>query len=344
MKTLKNIHEGFFSNVGATGALYKNKVIEYLENIKNVNTKSLYIREMSRYTLEEAIKEVKTVPDDWFNNGLGDLLSKHRNANEIRNLRYLFARRLIISADVFDPKLTTLPNWFKLDDFVSFYKNVYGNAEELTVYIGNMQNLDPKEVINLLKNFNLIKGIVIVDCPKFKDFEGLPKKIGQDGLVFKPSPDIKFKYKDILKHFIDIEGPIIFNRVDNNNEDKLLKKAAAKAANDAKIKTKEKVDTIANGKDVTKEPKERTKIKPWNGAIEDAPMWKVDERNRVYMPDGMEFGRLTRDCTTVYRQVNKALFVKNPICYSNSPGDLIGYAYDKKDNLICKLVRGNVKN
>ena len=299
---------------------------------------------MGRYTLEEAIKEVKTVPDDWFNNGLGDLLSKHRNADEIRNLRYLFVRRLIISADVFDPKITTLPTWFKLDDFVSFYKNVYGNVEELTVYIGNMPNLDPKEVINLLKNFNLVKGIVIVDCPKFKDFEGLPKKIGQDGLVFKPSPNAKFRYRDILKYFTQIEGPIIFNRVDNNNEDKLLKKAAAKAANDAKIKTKEKVDTIANGKDITKEPKERTKIKPWNGAIEDAPMWKVDERNRVYMPDGTEFGRLTRDCTTVYRQVNKALFVKNPICYSNSPGDLIGYAYDKKDNLICKLVRGNVKN
>ena len=344
MNTLKNIHEGFFSNVGATGALYKNKIIEYLENIKNVNTKSLYIRDMGRYTLEEAIKEVKTVPDDWFNNGLGDLLSKHRNAGEIRNLRYLFARRLIISADVFDPKITTLPTWFKLDDFVSFYKNVYGNTEELTVYIGNMPNLDPKEVINLLKNFNLVKGIVIVDCPKFKDFEGLPKKIGQDGLVFKPSPNAKFRYRDILKYFTQIEGPIIFNRVDNNNEDKLLKKAAAKAANDAKIKTKAKVDTIANGKDITKEPKERTKIKPWNGAIEDAPVWKVDERNRVYMPDGTEFGRLTRDCTTVYRQVNKALFVKNPICYSNSPGDLIGYAYDKKDNLICKLVRGNVKN
>ena len=344
MKTLKNIHEGFFSNVGATGALYKNKIIEYLENIKNVNTKSLYIRDMGRYTLEEAIKEVKNAPDDWFNNGLGDLLVKHRNANEIRNLRYLFARRLIISADVFDPKITTLPNWFKLDDFASFYKNVYNNAEDLTVYIGNMPNLDPKEVINLLKNFNLIKGIVIVDCPKFKDFEGLPKKIGQEGLVFKPSPSVKFRYRDILKYFTEIEGRIIFNRVDDNNEDKLLKKTAAKAANDAKIKTKEKVDAIANGKDITKEPKERTKIKPWDGAIEDAPVWKVDERNRVYMPDGTEFGRLTRDCTTVYRQVNKALFVKNPICYSNSPGDLIGYAYDKKDNLICKLVRGNVKN
>lgn len=344
MKTLKNIHEGFFSNVGATGALYKNKIIEYLENIRNVNTKSLYIRDMGRYTLEEAIKEAKNAPDEWFNNGLGDLLSKYRNANEIRNLRYLFARRLIISSDVFDPKISTLPNWFKLDDFTSFYKNTYNNMEDLTMYIGNMPNLDPKEVINLLKNFNRIKGIVIVDCPKFKDFEGLPKNIEGDGLVFKPSPNAKFRYRDILKYFTQIEGPIIFNRIDDNNEEKLLKKAAAKAANDAKIKTKEKSDAIANGKDITKEPKERTKIKPWTGAVEDAPVWKVDERNRVYMPDGTEFGRLTRDCTTVYRQVNKALFVKNPICYSNSPGDLIGYAYDKKDNLICKLVRGNVKN
>ena len=221
MKTLKNIHEGFFSNVGATGALYKNKVIEYLENIKNVNTKSLYIREMSRYTLEEAIKEVKTAPDDWFNNGLGDLLSTRRNANEIHNLRYLFARRLIISADVFDPKLTTLPNWFKLDDFASFYKNVYGNAEELTVYIGNMPNLDPKEVINLLKNFNLIKGIVIVDCPKFKDFEGLPKKIGQDGLVFKPSPNAKFRYRDILKYF-RLPFPMTSFRLKNMTTDNIV--------------------------------------------------------------------------------------------------------------------------
>ena len=62
------------------------------------------------------------------------------------------------------------------------------------------------------------------------------------------------------------------------------------------------------------------------------------------MPDGTEFGRLTRDCTTVYRQVNKALFVKHPISNSMRPMDFIGYAYDKKDNLICKLVRGNVKN
>ena len=123
MKTLKNIHEGFFSNVGATGALYKNKVIEYLENIKNVNTKSLYIREMSRYTLEEAIEEAKNISDEWFNNGLGDLLSKHLNANEIRHLKWFFTRRLIITADVFDPKTTTLPTWFKLNDFVSFYKN-----------------------------------------------------------------------------------------------------------------------------------------------------------------------------------------------------------------------------
>ena len=59
------------------------------------------------------------------------------------------------------------------------------------------------------------------------------------------------------------------------------------------------------------------------------------------MPDGTEFGRLTRDCTTVYRQVNKALFVKHAV-YSIHPGDIIGYAYDKKDNLVCKLVRGNI--
>ena len=43
MKTLKNIHEGFFSNVGATGALYKNKVIEYLENIKNIKPEEVQL-------------------------------------------------------------------------------------------------------------------------------------------------------------------------------------------------------------------------------------------------------------------------------------------------------------
>lgn len=342
MKTLRNIHEGFFSNVGVTGALYKNKIKEYFENInKNRGTfVNLYIQQ---YTIEEVLKEINEVPDDWFNNGLGDLLSKHFNANEIRHLRWFFTSRLIITADVFDPKITTLPTWFKLDDFVPFYKNIYGNAEDLTMYIGNMPNLNPKEVSNFLKNFNLIKGIVIIDCPKFKGFEGFPKTIGDAGLTFKPSPNIKLRYRDVLKYFTDIKGPIIFNRIDDNNEDKLLKKAASKATNDAKIKTDKKVDAISNGKDITKEPKERTKIKPWDGAIEDAPVWKVDERNRVYMPDGTEFGRLTRDCTTVYRQVNKALFVKHAV-YSIHPGDLIGYAYDKKDNLICKLVRGNVKN
>ena len=346
MKTLKNIHEGFFSNVGATGALYKNKIKEYFENINKNRTTfdDLYI---SQYTIEEALKEINEIPDDWFNNGLGGLLSKvsrgSQDAMKMRHFKYFFTSRLIITSNIFDSNITTLPTWFNLDSFVSFYKNMYNEAGDLVVYIDNMPNLDPKEVINFLKNFKAIKGIHIVDCPKFKSFEGFPKKIGSEGLMFKPSLNAKFKYRDVLKYFTEIEGPIIFNHASDNYDDKLLKKVQAKKANDAKIKTKEKVDAISNEKDIIKEPKERTKIKPWNGPLEDAPVWKVDERNRVYMPDGTEFGRLTRDCATVYRQVNKALFVKHAV-YSIHPGDFIGYAYDKKDNLICKLVRGNVKN
>ena len=345
MKTLKNIHEGFFSNVGATGALYKNKVIEYLKNINTARNKYQNTIYISPIIINGALKEINDVPDEWFNNGLGGVLAKKgEDSRRVFYLRRFFTQSLIITPDVFDSNITTLPNWFKLnDDFFSLYKNTYSVDDSLVIYIYNMQNLDPKEVIDFLKKFTAIKGIYIVDCPKFKNFEGFPKKIGEAGLTFKPSPNIKFKYRDVLKYFTDIEGPIIFNRVDINNEEKLLKKAAAKAANDAKIKTDKKVNAISNGKDITKEPKERTKIKPWNGSLEDAPIWKVDERNRVHMPDGTEFGRLTRDCTTVYRQVNKALFVKHAV-YSIHPGDIIGYAYDKKDNLVCKLVRGNVKN
>lgn len=344
MKTLKNIHEGFFSNVGATGALYKNKLIEYFENINKIRNKfgvnDLYV---SQYTIEEVIKELKSIPDEWFNNGLSGLLTKKGTEGmKVRNVKQLFNTLLIITSDTFDSNITTLPNWFKLDGLIELYKDSYAPGEYLTIYIDGMTNLDPKEIIDVLKNLRSIKGVHIVDCPKFKNFEGFPKNIGKGGLMFKPSPDKKFRYRDILKYFTDIEGPIVFNRAIDNNEDKLLKKAQAKKTNDAKIETKKKVDAISNGKDITKEPKERTKIKPWNGAIEDAPVWKVDERNRVYMPDGTEFGRLTRDCTTVYRQVNKALFIKNPICNSNAPGDLIGFARDKKDNLVCKLVRGNI--
>ena len=341
MKTLKNIHEGFFSNVGATGALYKNKIIEYLENINKAKDSfdDLYV---PSYTIGKALEELKKVPDDLFNKGLGGLLSvSATNSFQIYHLRNFFSDRIIITPVVFDSNITTLPGWFKLDDFVSFYKNTYALGDHLTLYIDSMPNLDPKEITNFLKNFKSIKGIHIVDCPKFKNFNDFPKELGKGGLLFKPSPDIKFKYRDVLKHFTDIEGPIEFNRINDNNEEKLLKKTQAKASNDTKIKTREKVDAIANGKGITKEPKERTKIKPWNGSLEDAPVWKVDERNRVYMPDGTEFGRLTRDCTTVYRQVNKALFVKHAV-YSTHPGDIIGYAYDKKDNLVCKLVRGNV--
>lgn len=343
MKTLKNIHEGFFSNVGATGALYKSRIIEYLEDIKKNKDTTLTDLHIPQVIIAAAIEEAKGTPDDWFNNGLGDLLSRsYPDSMKIHHLRNFFASRLIITSDVFDSNITTLPVWFKLDSLVSFYKNIYDIEDALDVYIDSMPNLNPKEITDFLRNFKAVRGIHIANCPKFKDFEGFPKKIGKDGLLFKPSPNMKFKYRDVLKYFTDIEGPIIFNRVNDNYEDKLLKKAQAKKANDAKIKTKEKVDAISNGKDITKEPKERTKIKPWNGPLEDAPVWRVDDRNRVYMPDGTEFGRLTRDCTTVYRQVNKALFIKHPICYSMSPGDLIGYAYDKKDNLVCKLVRGNV--
>ena len=343
MKTLRNIHEGFFSNVGATGALYKNKIIEYLKNI-NKNRAAFVNLYIPPFTIEEALKEINEIPDEWFNNGLGGLLSRgNQDTMKMRYFRSFFIGRLIITSNVFDSNITTLPTWFNLDSFVSFYKNLYNEADDLVVYIDNMSNLDSKEVINFLKNFKAVKGIHIVDCPKFKSFEGFPKKIGKDGLWFKPSLNAKFKYRDVLKYFTDIEGPIIFNHAGDNYDDKLLKKAKAKAANDAKIETKKKVDAISNGKDITKEPKERTKIKSWNGPLEDAPVWKVDERNRVYMPDGTEFGRLTRDYTTVYRQVNKALFVKHAV-YSAHPGDLIGYAYDKKDNLVCKLVRGNVKN
>lgn len=343
MKTLKNIHEGFFSNVGATGALYKNKIKEYFENINKNRTTfdGLYI---SQYTIDRVLKEINEIPDEWFNNGLGGLFSRgNQDAMKIRWFRSFFLEQIVITPAVFDSNITTLPAWFKLDDLVSFYKNAYALEDHLIIYIDSMPNLDPKEITNFLKNLNGVKGIRIINCPKFKNFEGFPKTIGKEGLVFKPSPDVKFKYRDILKYFTDIEGPIIFNHVSDNYDDKLLKKTQAKKANDAKIKTKEKVDAISNEKDITKEPKERTKIKPWNGPLEDAPVWKVDERNRVYMPDRTEFGRLTRDCTTVYRQVNKALFVKHAV-YSIHPGDLIGYAYDKKDNLVCKLVRGNVKN
>lgn len=343
MKTLKNIHEGFFSNVGATGALYKSKVIEYLKNINTARGKyqNIYI---ASYTIEEALKEIIKVPDDWFNNGLGGALARRgQDSMQVRYLKNFFMRCLIITPDVFDSNITTLPNWFKLnDDFFSLYRNTYSVEDSLVVYIDSMPNLDPKEVVDFLKKFNEVKGIHIVDCPKFKGFEGFPKTIGDAGLTFKPSPNIKLRYRDVLKHFTNIAGPIVFNHIDDNYDDKLLKKVKAKAANNAKIETKEKVAAIASEKDIVKKPKERTKITPWKGSFEEVPVWKVDERNRVYMPDGTEFGRLTRDCTTVYRQVNKALFIKNPICHSNAPGDLIGFARDKKDNLVCKLVRGNV--
>lgn len=344
MKTLKNIHEGFFSNVGATGALYKNKVIEYLKNINTARGKYQNTIYISQYTIEEALKEINNVPDEWFNNGLGGVLAKKgQDSMQVRHLKNFFTQSLIITPDVFDSNITTLPNWFKLnDDFFSLYKNTFSVDDSLVIYIYSMQNLDPKEVIDFLKNFTAIKGIYIVDCPKFKNFEGFPKKIGKTGLTFKPSPNTKLRYRDVLKYFTDIEGPIIVNHIKDDYNEKLLKKVKAKAAINAKIETKEKVDAISNEKDIVKKPKERTKITPWKGSFEEVPVWKVDERNRVYMPDGTEFGRLTRDCTTIYRQVNKALFIKNPICNSYNPGDLIGYAYDKKDNLVCKLVRGNV--
>lgn len=343
MKTLRNIHEGFFSNVGATGALYKNKLIEYFENINKNIDKFIDLDNVGKYTIGYVINELKEVPDDWFNNGLSSIFSRSQtDAAKIRSLKNFFCKSLIITPDVFDPNITTLPNWFKLDGLIELYKNSYSSGKYLVIYIDGMTNLDPKEIIDLLKKLNAVEGIHIVDCPKFKSLDEFPRTIGEYGLTFKPSPNVKFRYRDILKHFEDIKGPINFNRIVDNYEDKLLKKAQAKKANNAKIETKKKVDAIANGNDITKEPKERTKIKPWDGAIEDAPVWKVDERNRVHMPDGTEFGRLTRDCATVYRQVNKALFVKDPVYNSIRPGDLIGYAYDKKDKLVCKLVRGNV--
>ena len=344
MKTLKNIHEGFFSNVGATGALYKNKVIEYLKNINTARDKYQNTIYIAQYTIEEALKEINNVPDEWFNNGLGGVLArKGQDSMQVRHLKNFFTRSLIITPDVFDSNITTLPNWFKLnDDFFSLYRNTYSVEDSLVVYIDSMPNLDPKEVVDFLKKFNEVKGIYIVDCPKFKNFEGFPKKIGETGLTFKPSPNTKLRYRDVLKYFTDIEGPIIVNHIKDDYNEKLLKKVKAKAAINAKIETKEKVDATSNEKDIVKKPKERTKITPWKGSFEEIPVWKVDERNRVYMPDGTEFGRLTRDCTTVYRQVNKALFIKNPSCNSYNPGDLIGFARDKKDNLVCKLIRGNV--
>ena len=126
MKTLRNIHEGFFSNVGVIGALYKNKIKEYFENInKNRDTfVNLYI---PQYTIEEALKEINEVPDDWFNNGLGGALAKRGlDSTQVRHLKNFFMRYLIITPDVFDPKITTLPTWFKLDDdFFSSYRNTY---------------------------------------------------------------------------------------------------------------------------------------------------------------------------------------------------------------------------
>ena len=56
MKTLKNIHEGFFSNVGATGALYKNKVIEYLKNINTARNKYQNTIYISPITINDALK------------------------------------------------------------------------------------------------------------------------------------------------------------------------------------------------------------------------------------------------------------------------------------------------
>ena len=64
MKTLKNIHEGFFSNVGATGALYKNKVIEYLKNINTARNKYQNTIYISPIIINDALKEInERVPD-----------------------------------------------------------------------------------------------------------------------------------------------------------------------------------------------------------------------------------------------------------------------------------------
>ena len=185
MKTLKNIHEGFFSNVGATGALYKNKVIEYLKNINAARNKYQNTIYISPITINDALKEINDAPDEWFNNGLGGVLAKTgEDSRRVFYLRRFFTQSLIITPDVFDSNITTLPNWFKLnDDFFSLYKNTYSVDDSLVIYIYNMQNLDPKEVIDFLKKFTAIKGIYIVDCPKFKNFEGFPKKIGEVGLT-----------------------------------------------------------------------------------------------------------------------------------------------------------------
>ena len=344
MKTLRNIHEGFFSNVGATGALYKSKLIEYFENInKNIIKIGDKLPHIQQYTIKTSIDALKSAPDDWFADGLSSLLTKRNPSDEvkIRAVKNFFSTSLIITSDVFDPNITTLPNWFKINSILELYRNLYDYSEYLFVYIDGMTNLDPKEVVDFLKNFKTVNGIHIVNCPKFKRLDGFPPVIGKYGCTFIPSPNVKFRYSEVLKHFDNISGPIIFDRVSDNYNDKLLKKIKAKSASNTKIETK-KTDTIASGEEIVKQPKERTKITAWKGASEDAPIWKVDERNRVHMPDGVEFGRLTRDCTTVYRQVNKALFVKEPSCNSFRPGDLIGYAYDKKGNLVCKLIRGNV--
>ena len=155
MKTLKNIHEGFFSNVGATGALYKNKVIEYLKNINTARNKYQNTIYISPIIINGALKEINDVPDEWFNNGLGGVLAKKgEDSRRVFYLKRFFTQSLIITPDVFDSNITTLPNWFKLnDDFFSLYKNTYSVDDSLVIYIYSMQNLDPKEVTDFLKKF-----------------------------------------------------------------------------------------------------------------------------------------------------------------------------------------------
>lgn len=323
MKTLNDIREGFFKNIGVSQKLNIELIKDYFVKLRGLldrsyrPTDTLEIRwartHLSVYRIDQFIK----------------MCEEASKANESHEGFWSIDRwtpgplnSIYISPETVGD-IDKLPDWFNFKEML----NVVGTNKQsdMSIYICGMPRL--KDVNKLFDGFTSIYNLSITDCPKIDKsiLKKFPKRV-YGNFVFKPSDDVTMTNTDIAKAIPGgIEGDIYVNRKDGDYNTQKPSKNTKPTNNDtpASQETPTSQETPAA-------PKVRLKLVPVNDP-KDAPVFTVNAKNKVFNAEGIEIGRLSRDRKTVYRDVNKIMTVGDD-----------GYGYNMKGKLICILSIENV--
>lgn len=318
MLTLKEISEGFYKATGATQAVFRQFILDYLDRLY-ASTRD--------YSISRLLREMK---------------EDYKEAQYIVLTYNSKSATYVLSPETVDANLKRIPDWFIFRD--SAGRNILSASDSdsigrVEIMIKDLPNLESLE--GLPEAFKMLS---VVNCPKIE-----PKHLTAikrlATLNFRPDPNKTYMYKDIVKYlkrvekdiFLDFDkGGALKKLTDIKNAEKEAARAAAKAATvSGTTATPVTSKSSLSFPDVARanaEGKVMSRFKPAPvDNLEDAPTWYCRQSDwTISDGDGNIIGFTTKKFNVIYRKGLKIMKF-----------DLKKrYALDLHNNIIAKVELG----